>query len=94
MKHHYQKHLEKKVHFSFLLVVHHPGKPRQELRQELIQRLERKPACQLASSACSAWVLLLHPGLPTQGWHHPQWTEPSHLKHELRCPTGLPTGQS
>ena len=84
---------------AFQLTVYQ-GKSRQRLkagswRQELMQKPWRSAAYWLASRGFLSWLSDTVQGHLPRGWHHPQWTVPSHIDQKPRkCPMGWPRSQS
>lgn len=58
------------------------------------RNLEAGTEVQASEKGSFHWLALsaslYHPGAPAQWWHHPQWTGPSHINHQVRkCPRSI-----
>lgn len=78
---------KQRVCYILWVSVHHWGKPRQELKPR-----PRRNA--------TDWIAQVHVQLPflllsrvlSQGRHHPQWTELTHIKQSRKCHADMPAG--
>lgn len=78
---------EEMIHFPLSYSLH-PGKPRQELKagtwgQEMKQNHCMNTAYWLSPQGLLSLLSFYNPGALSQGWQHPWWAEPTHIKQGI-----------